>query len=313
MTVLIFSDWKLLNDSSTKRLQRILTNMYHLTAEEIEQACQLLASYHAVCRKEHSRKILATEIRIPCKAPTEEQLSHIADLQRRANWRINQNAVLTHLQKIADHLREYKIATQGGNIHTLSLDTSPEIQTFLEKSQITEDNDTEKFNFIEMYREQFIESLDKAISQTIENFILNLQHKHHANQKITQSFLTGLYLFHCQGKAMSQIAYELGMQQQYQVTRLLKLKQLRRDIYQRMLKILHERVLQIAQQFIDHQHLQNLEGKLESILGEQIFEMIQEAESEARNPIRNQSLSNIFTHRLCHYLNHQRHQSNFNY
>ncbi|WP_096608177.1 hypothetical protein [Calothrix sp. NIES-2100] len=306
--LLLISDWALLNNTTPKQLQQILAEMYHLTSGEIEQSCQLLVSYHAVYREERLQQKFAG-VSVRCQIPTSEQLSDIAnDLQSRTNRRLSSEAVLKQLQAMASKLRQYRIATQGGNVSSIAYD-QPEIQPIVERclrraapTQVTPDEDEEKFEFIDLYQQQFLEALDTAISQVVETFLAQLQRKRAANQEIAQSFITGLHLFHCQGQPMSKIAPQLGMQKQYEVTRLLKLNELRADIRQKLLIILRERVLEMAQQFTDFHRLQSLDQQLESILDEQISVIIQEAESETRNPVRSQPLPGLLARRLCSYL-----------
>ncbi|MEO0844752.1 MAG: hypothetical protein AAF063_38720, partial [Cyanobacteria bacterium J06643_5] len=100
----------------------------------------------------------------------------------------------------------------------------------------------------------------------------------------------------------SQIAPEIGLKNQYEVTRLLRLNDLRADIRQKLLIILSQRVIDIAKNFSNTQKLQNLDNKIQFILEEQISTIIQEAESEVKNPIRNQPLKNLIARRICHYL-----------
>jgi hypothetical protein len=299
--LLLISDWALLNNTNPKQLQRILAQMYHLTPMEIEQSCQLLVSYHAVYREERLQQKFAG-VNIRCQIPTSAQLAEIGnDLQSRTNRRLSQEALLTQLQAMASKLRQHRIAAQGGYVSSVAYD-QPEIQPIVERLQVTPDDDEEKFEFINLYQQQFLESLDTAISQVVESFLAQMQRKRGANPEIAQSFVTGLHLFHCQGQPMSKIAPQLGMQKQYEVTRLLKLNELRADIRQKLLIILRDRVLEIAQQFTDFQSLQRLDQQLELILDEQISSIIQEAESETRNPVRSQPLSGLLARRLCSYL-----------
>ncbi|BAY09332.1 hypothetical protein [Calothrix sp. NIES-2098] len=302
--VLLISDWALLNDTNPKELQRILADMYHLTLGEIEQVCQLLISYHAVYREDRLQQRLAG-VTQPCQIPTSEQLTRIVhDLQSRTNRKIGKEAVLTQLQAIASKLRQYRIAAQGGYVSSVAYDR-PEIQPIVERSQLTQVDD-ETTEFMQLYQQQFLESLDKAVAQVLETSLDKLQRKRATNPEITQSFITALHLFHCQGLAMSQIAPQIGMKKQYEVTRLLKLNELRADIRQNLLLILRDRVLEIAQQFTNYERLQRLDQQLELILDEQISRIIQEAESEAKNPVRNQPLCSLLARRLCRYLEGRR-------
>ena len=86
------------------------------------------------------------------------------------------------------------------------------------------------------------------------------------------------------------------------MSRLLKLNDLRADIRQRLLVLLRSRIVDRAKLYADAERLQSLDRQVELILDEQIMGIIQEAESEAKNPIRNQPLRGLLARRLCRYL-----------
>ncbi|MEB3295230.1 MAG: hypothetical protein VKJ24_18910, partial [Synechococcales bacterium] len=50
--VYLLSDWAILNDTTPRKLSRILSSFQPLTSIEIEQACQLLEAYHQVYRRD---------------------------------------------------------------------------------------------------------------------------------------------------------------------------------------------------------------------------------------------------------------------
>lgn len=296
--VFLISDWALLNDTNSKQLQKILTDMHHLTSVEIQQMCLLLVSYHAVYRQDRlsQRRGGAT---LPCQPPTDEQLTRIAsELQAQTDRRLSAKAILSQLQAIASKIRQYRIVAQGGSVSSVSFDR-PEIQPMVERAQVTPD-DEEQNEFIKLYQTQFLECLDKAISQVINDFISQFKRKRSFDE---QSFITALHLFHCQGQSMTEIAPQIGLERQYQVTRLLKLNELRVDIRQHLLVMLRDRVLDTAKLFADFERLQSLDRQVELILDEQISSMISEAESEAKNPTRDRPLRGLLARRICHYLN----------
>lgn len=295
--VYLVSDWALLNDTNPRQLQRILADMYRLTSIEIQQTCELLVSYHLVYREDRLQQRLVGAT-LPCQPPTDEQLTRIAnDLQTRTNRTLSAKTILSQLQAIALQLRRYRIAAQGGYVSSVAFD-QPEIQPIVERSQTQDDE--EQVEFIKLYQNHFFQSLDQAISQVIDDFVSQLQRK---RSSVEQSFLTALHLFHCQGQSMTQIAPQIGLKKQYEVTRLLKLNELRADIRHQLLVMLRDRILDIAKQFTDSERLQSLDRQVELILDEQISSIIQEAESEVKSPIRNQPLRSLLARRLCHYLN----------
>lgn len=289
--VFLVSDWALLNDTNLKELQRILTGMYHLATFEVQQACELLVSYHAVYRADRLQFLAGSTL--PCQPPTGEQLSRIAtDLKTRTGKTFSNEGVLKQLQFIAAKLREYRIIARGGAIKTLSYHQE-EVEPIVERQQVTSNNeDQEENEFIQLYQQQLKESLDEALSQVIEEFIIKIQRRRPSQ---VESFIKGLELFHCRGESMTQIAPQIGVKQQYEVTRLLKLNDLRVDVRQRLLIILRTKVIDIAKQFTDIKQLQILDEALD----EQITKIIAQAESETRNPVRNQPLKSLFAHHLC--------------
>ena len=296
--VFLISDWALLNDTNSKQLQKILADMYRLTSVEIQQMCELLVSYHAVYRQDRLEQRLVGAT-LPCVPPTDEQLTRIADeLHTRTNRILSAGAILNQLQAIATKIRQYRIVAQGGSVSEVSFD-QPEIQPMVERSQITPD-DSEQIEFIKLYQTQFLKCLDQAISKVISDFISNKFKDKRSS--VEQSFITALHLFHCQGQSMTQIAPQIGLKKQYEVTRLLKLNELRADIRQRLLVMLRDRVLDTAKLFADWERLQSLDRQVELILDEQISGIISEAESEAKNPIRDRPLRGLLARRLCRYL-----------
>ncbi len=301
--VYIVSDWALLNDTTSKRLQQILAEVYQLTQLENQQACELMQSFHAVYREDRLQQRMA-RTKQPCQPPTTDQLVRIADdLKARTSRTLSPEAILRQLQAIATKLRQYRISAQGGLVLGVSFD-QPEIQPFVDRAQTCEDD--EEIDFLKYYQNQFIECLDGAISEVIGDAIYKLQRQ---RLSVDQLFITALHFFHCQGQSMTQIAPQIGFKKQYEVSRLLKLNDLRADIRQRLLVLLRSRIVERAKLYADAERLQSLDRQVELILDEQIMGIIQEAESEAKNPIRNQPLRGLLARRLCRYLERRKTRS----
>ena len=292
--VYLVSDWAILNDTTPKQLQRSLAQMYHSTPMEIQQACDLLQSYHAVYREDRIQQ-RATGAQTRCQPPTSEQLNRMGDYLRSQTARVlHSEAILSQLQSLATKLRRQRIAAKGGSLPSVSID-KPEIQPVAERLHSVPE-DAEHIEFLKFYEDQFNQCLEQAIAQVINNFISKLQRK---RGTVAQSFLTALHLFHCQGQSMGEIAPQIGMKKQFEVTRLLKLKELRSDIRQQSLSLLRDRVLDKAKYYADIDCLQRLDQQVEFILDEQIGEVIQEAEAETKIPVRNQPLKSLLARCLC--------------
>lgn len=296
--VYLVSDWAILNDTNSKQLKRILTEFHNLSAVEISQAETVLTSYHAVYRQERLQE-RRVGIKRKCQPPSEEQLTRIAILvQQKDNRQLSPKATLFQLQQLAKLLREYRIYVRGGGaIAQQSLD-APE--TNADRLQLSTSepasDESEQTEFLQAYRQQFQECLDAAIATVVQFKYERLAKK---KRPKGQEFLTALDLFHCQGKSMTEIAPAVNLTAQFQVTRLLKLKELRADIRQKLLQQLRDRLLTLAAQYQTRTQLQQLETKLEEALAERIDAVMQESEVAIA---RNSHCESLFARQLCRYL-----------
>jgi len=306
--VYLVSDWAILNDTSSKQLQRIFSQFHHLTNLEIQQAIQLLDSYHAVYRAQRLKQRQAG-IKGQCQSPTTEQLRQIQQrLSTQITQRLSLETVMTQLQAMASLLREYRIHVRGGSLPTESIDApvnsalgdSISLSNFIEH-RYTSDAQTK---FLNSYRKQFVSCLDQAIAHVTEEQVRKLQSK---DAEKAQKFVTALQLFYCQGKSMGEIASFVNLQAQFQVSRLLKLKSFRADIQQQFSVLIRDHVINEAKAYTGSERLQALKGQIEEALDEQITKVFQEAATEASTATntKNQTTNtSFFAERICHYFNY---------
>lgn len=299
--VYMVSDWAILNNITPSQLQRIFASFHNLTPSEIQHASILLESYHAVYRRDRLKQ-RKTGIKRQCLPPTIDQLQQIAQLlNQTANRTFSPEAIMTKLQNTAERLRQYGIYARGGTPATKSIN-EPETQSAVDRLQSSSINDLddqdEQTEFLTFYRQQFINCLDQALEQVTSDRFSHLQRKdpHKASQ-----FITALQLFHCQGQSMGEIASLVNLQAQFQVSRLLKLKEFRADVRQQMLQALRGLILEQAKAYTDPESLRLLDRQIEVALDEQIANLINEAETEVSIP-KNRSSTSVFTQRLCHHL-----------
>lgn len=100
----LISDWAILNDLTSKQLRRRI--IHFDTDIEIEQACHLLESYHAIYRK-NLLQLRRQGCRGKC-LPTTAQLQQIAqDLQTKTAQSYSPQQVMEQLQTIAQKLRNH--------------------------------------------------------------------------------------------------------------------------------------------------------------------------------------------------------------
>lgn len=298
--VYMVSDWAILNDTQPRQLPRFLGEFHALTPSEVEAFGQLLQRYHAVYRRDRLQQ-RQTGGAGRCVPPTPTQLLEIArpKAEPTADPQLLIDRTLKQLQTLASYLRQYRIVARGGRPQTDSLD-EPAIALQSERWQNLETDgaDEEPAEFLAAYRQQLVHCLDQTVAQVIGDRIAYLQRR--KPQTVIQ-FLKALQLFHCQGQSMGQIAQQVGLQQQYQVTRLLKLKEFRADVRQRLLVLLRDRVLQQATAYVDAVRLQTLDRQIEAALNDQVESLIQAAETEA-STVHDRPFTNLFARRLCHHL-----------
>ncbi len=295
--VYLISNWAILNDTNLKQVSRILSEFHNLTPIEIALASKLLACYHAVYRRDRLKNRHSKGSK--CQTPSLEQLERIASLiNKKANLAFSAQQTLSQLEKLAGLLREYRIYVRGGIFkQEQSLDNS-EINTEAIQASVASnelDDDSDRSIFFKSYQQQFQQSLDRSIEYVISTRLAKFKGKKAAK---APQFLNALELFHCQGESMSAIAPIIGLQAQFQVTRLLKLKEFRADIRQKMLQLMRDWVLK-QPNFEEPQLLKAREQEIAAALEEPIDLMLAEAKKEVSITNNTQS---ILARRICDYL-----------
>ncbi len=298
--VYLISNWAILNDTNLKQVSRILSEFHNLTPTEIERACLLLKSHHGVYRQDRLKNRQSKGGK--CQTPSLEQLERIASLiNHKANLALTAEQTLSQLEKLAGLLREYRIYVRGGRLkYKQSLDNSEINTEGLQASLVSNESedDSDRNDFLKFYQQQFQKSLDRSIEYVISTRLSKFKGKKAAK---APQFLTALKLSHCQRKSMSAIASIVGLQAQYQVTRLLKLKELRADIRHQMLQLMRDWVL-TQSNFEEPQLLKAREQEIAAALEEQIDLVLVEAEKEASITDSPQS---ILAQSICDYLDRQ--------
>lgn len=289
----MLSDWAILNDTKPKKLERVLTQFHQLTEQEVKQAIALLESYHAVYRRDR----LLRGQKGACSPPTLAQLQEISDrFQQQTARSVAIDAILTRLTALAARLRQYRISVGGGKPPSQSLD-QPDTPLLDQLSQESKDlgDDDPQIEFLQTYRQQFLGCLENALQQVVSDRLQILK------PPKQQSFLTALKLFHCQKLAMSAIAQQIGFRAQYQVSRLLKLDELRSDVRHGMLQCLRTTVKTTALNYVEPDKLDTLDRQIAAALEYQVDDLIQKDQASSKTP-KGYVSDNLFAQRLCQYL-----------
>ena len=319
------SDWSLLNSLTASRLCQLLTATYAPTPEQLHQAVAILQSYQAVYRRDRlasrteNRLASRTENRFAdrskaaglptsstssnrtrCEPPTPDQLVRMVEhLRTNGVLAVDADSILAQLDQWAELIR------QARRPATVSLDV-PGNETLVDRdlsdpSLSLEDQEWEVHQraFLQKYRDALRMALDGAIAQTLSHRAARLAKR---TPSQAAAFLEGLHRFHCGGESMGAIAPHIGLSEQYQVTRLLSIKQLRADIRRQTLLTLKECIGDLAQEYVEANRLQRLDANLEAILDGQLDPIFAAAEAESFTA--QPSSRSLLTQRLCDYLTH---------
>ena len=292
--VYLISNWAILNDTNIKQVNRILSEFHNLTSVEIKEFSILLSGYHNVYRRDRLKNRASKGGK--CATPTAEQLARIAASIEPQGLVLAPEQTLTQLEKLAGLLREYRIYVRGGKMKQESFDNTELNTEGMQASIATEeDAGVDRGDFLKSYQQQFQASLNSSIETVITTRLSKFKGKKAAK---APQFITALELFHCQGESMSAIAPQVGLQAQYQVTRLLKLKELRADIRHQMLQLMKDWTMGQTK-LEDLAALKQRESEIELALGEQIDGVLDEAEKEVSVADSTQS---ILAKQICKYL-----------
>jgi hypothetical protein len=297
--IYIITDWAILNDTTVKQVERIFSEFYQRTSQEIEAAAHLLETYHAIYRAQRIQQRKTGGSR-QCLPPTETQLAQMSEcLQQRFDRSLSKHEVMHKLQQMAALLRQHRIYRRGGAPEIQSLsnpDTCKEVeqQELVHFAAHRDDDRSSENEFLRDYRRSLIVCLDRALGEVLQAY---MNRKTRQNFFDSQSFLLGLSLFYCQKKSMNEIAEILGLKAQYQVTRLLKLKSFRSDIQQKLISSLREIVLEKASVYTNPEALSKLESEIEEAIYLSIENLL-ENERDSRSP-NSSGEQSLFTQGLC--------------
>lgn len=284
--IYLASDWAILNHATVARIERWLSGV--LLDAEVQRACQLLNSFHRVYRGDRLQQPTRSGKR--CSEPTDEQLQRmIADLNQQNVTGYTPTRLLQELRLLAQKLRQIK--------KTAALSLDDENTRFLAEQQTDAHSEAEaqQGEFLKRYQQVSQQCLEQAVRQAIADRMAQLRRKGHKDE----TFLQALTLFHQKKQSMTDIATQIGLQKQWQVTRLLGLKQLRLTVKQIWLRLIQANIAQLIADYLDPEQMLRLQN-LELLLEELIDQVIAEDATESYNPQRN--ARSLFATCICRCL-----------
>ncbi len=293
------TDWAILRYTTHTRLKRVCSNL-QLTSIEIEKSVKLLDSFHQIyCTQLSEYRKAKSDSKFNTTKypqPNLEQLNQIAEiLSRDTEYSsdrkiISSEEVLEQLQKLANILRE----------------TWTKPRQVLEKNNY-EDKTLKLPNFC---IEPFNNCLHKSIEQVIQTRFDYIQRKGTAKGKEqAQRYIEALHLFHCNGIALKKIAFQLGFTDQPHLSRLLKLKILRKDIGRNLIFNLKKYVAELSGYSQNPDKLLELDARIQNMFGEEIDRLIKDAEKEAKNGYR-LVMNSKLAQSICQFINKFPHSQN---
>lgn len=282
------TDWLILKQYNRSQLRRILSELYCYSSTRIEQLTKLLESYQEVylaARNQKNRERQQQGLRkltTPYQIPNYQQLQQIAE-QLLPIWRLSHHEVLEELQNLAQLLREYR--------KNPPLPPTPPPEN-------PSSGDYETKQILAAFRQQYDSCFRQAVQQVIESRIRFYQKKRTPKH---QQFIKALKLYHCQVLSMGDIAPQIGLPNQPQVTRLLGQKDIRADVARKTVSCLVVEILKIIPEELSLGKQNELRKKLTPILYEQINAEMQSAEKQDYVS-RNRSMNNRLSKAICQYL-----------
>ncbi len=288
------SPWAILSDTQPSQMPKVLP---HLSQSELEAAGRLLSAFHRVYRRDRRDQLERDRAEGQrsgrgrrCQDPSDEQL-------RRINPNEPPNVVFSRLSELAEQLRQYRIAVRRRTPLTQSLDRL-EGNTY--DQQVATDNEIEvvQDQFLQQYRENFVAALDTSIQAIMQVYADSYQRRSPPQGDV---YCQSLELFHGQGLSMSEIARQVGLSSQVQLTRLLKLRRLRTEVCAYWFNQLKQQTEAEALKHISPEQLNSIAQQLDQILMEETEAVMKAAQAEAQMP-KNRTTKCLFARRLCHVL-----------
>lgn len=291
------SDWALLNRANPHQMHgidRVLVEVFH--------------QVYRRDRPQHHQ-----QGRQRCSDPTELQLQEMYQRLREQQVSLpSAQSVLGQLKRIADRLRQAEIWGRRGSPVTEPLETiDPEtgearLREVPGRTDEPELEAEERSKLQQFCCDRLHHCLEQAIQQALCERIQHLQQRPRYAQ-FAHQVKPALQLLYVEGKSQAQIAAQLGMTNQSQVSRVLNPKELltaiRQHTLERLLRDLLTKVqeLNLVEFPVSPAYLNNLVQQLETFVDEQVFY----AAVAELNATRNGPLNSAFADRLRLVLHEQ--------
>ncbi len=273
--IYLATDWGILLQAKPEQLQRLLAKQ--LSPAEIAQFCQILDCYHRIYRRDRLAQRLGGS---RCADPTPEQIQQmLADLQASGHLPANPPPLLAKLRQLAQYLRLLKAKPLSIEIEPIGRQIERPVDQLSEAEQSQE-------QFLTAYRRLAQVCLQQTVNQLLAERIAYLRRRRSkAELPKDQAYLQAIRLFHCQSQSMSEIAPQVGLSQQYQVSRLLELPALQADLHQAWLLKICLELPALLQEIFDHAQMADLRQQLATF----VDRLAEAKATEAAQPAANRA------------------------
>lgn len=277
------SNAALLNDTQPAQLAGILSE-FCATAIEIQQAQALLQSFHGAYKVPLQQQ-RSQGYRGNCPAPSSEQYRAIASsFQEITHSRISVQMVQERLGALAQILRQRHPSSQP-------------LDLFEPPAHALTREDGLQASFLRKYQETLVRALDQAIEQGMSNRREALQKK---SAERDRKFIEALQFLYLENLSAGAIAPLIGLGGQSQVSRLLKLDDLRSSIHAYLVDHLKVEVEALVKDYVTTAQYLEIKLQLESLLQEEADQIMAEDAAYVISAYR--PPQRLFAQRLCCYL-----------
>jgi hypothetical protein len=284
--ILLISDWALLNDTKPSQIKRMLVESFLST----EKFATELALIHEAYRSVYLVGAISGG---RCADPTSAQLQQMGDyLYTKTQQAPPNEVILKKLRSIAEMIRRYRLKEFNDPNGLDKLDDSP-------KPSDASGEDAEIF--LDGYKEQLTACLDRAIATVIQYRLAAYRHpsgNRRPKPEAATQRLKALHLYYCERVAQKEIAVLIGLQRQDQVSRLLKLPDLRLDIRLHMLPCLQNHIEAVVEASLSPERLIEVFAALE----EELDRLVQSDEIAGATNKKFTPTPNQLGQQICRYL-----------
>jgi hypothetical protein len=279
--ILMISDWALLNDTKTQQVQRMLIEQFSASEGLANRSALIHEAYRSVY-------LIGASQGVRCADPTEAQLQQMSDyLYAKTPKIIRNDDILDELRAIAKQIRAHR------------LKQLPIPKAAGENSKDEDENS--KQEFLMGYQQEFKGCLNAAIVAVIQYRITAYVHpsgQRRPKPEAAAQMLKALHLYYCEGRSQSEIATLIELQRQDQVSRLLKLPDLRSDIRLHMLPCLKNYIGTVVEASFSPERLIGIAAALEG----ELDRLVQADETAGATNKKFTATASQLGQHICRYL-----------